>query len=103
LIRRSISTSSRQLPQFRALEDHRDTFPARDSASHHRLQKRLSKAAPSQSALHIYYLPELYSAYFAAATFIALPLAARQAIDPDDAFVSSAAALAYVQTELTMR
>ena len=37
---------------------------------------------------HIYYLPELYCAYFGRcyAAFIALPPAARQAIDPDGAF-----------------
>jgi hypothetical protein len=37
---------------------------------------------------HIYYLPELYCAYFGRcyAAFMALPLAARQAIDPGGAF-----------------
>ena len=37
---------------------------------------------------HIYYLPELYCAYFGRcyAAFIALPTAARRAIDPDGAF-----------------
>lgn len=52
---------------------------------------------------HIYYLPELYSAYFGRcyAAFIALPLAARQAIDPENTFeFIRVRVLAYVQTEL---
>ena len=52
---------------------------------------------------HIYYLPELYSAYFGRcyAAFIALPFAARQAIDPEGTFeFIRVRVLAYVQTEL---
>ncbi len=52
---------------------------------------------------HIYYLPELYCAYFGRcyAAFIALPAAAQRAIDPDDAFVfMRAAVLSYVREEL---
>ncbi|HKH01967.1 MAG TPA: hypothetical protein VKB08_14755, partial [Bradyrhizobium sp.] len=52
---------------------------------------------------HIYYLPELYCAYFGRchAAFAALPPAAQQAIDPDRAFDSiRAKVLAYVQSEL---
>jgi hypothetical protein len=52
---------------------------------------------------HIYYLPELYCAYFGRcyAAFSALPLAARQAIDPDGSFAFiRARVLAYVQDEL---
>src|ERR1700730_13650874 len=52
---------------------------------------------------HIYYLPELYSAYFRRcyAAFIALPLAARRAIDPEGTFeFIRIRVLAYVQTEL---
>jgi hypothetical protein len=52
---------------------------------------------------HIYYLPELYSAYFGRcyAAFIALPFAARQAIDPEGTFeFIRIRVLAYVQTEL---
>ena len=52
---------------------------------------------------HIYYLPELYCAYFGRcyAAFIALPLAAQRAIDPDGAFdFIRGRVLAYVQTEL---
>jgi hypothetical protein len=53
---------------------------------------------------HIYYLPELYCAYFGRcyAAFAALPLAARRAIDPGGAFdVIRAHVLAYVVDELT--
>jgi hypothetical protein len=52
---------------------------------------------------HIYYLPELYCAYFGRcyAAFIALPLAAQRAIDPDGAFdLIRGRVLAYVQDEL---
>jgi len=52
---------------------------------------------------HIYYLPELYCAYFGRcyAAFIALPIAARQAIDPGGAFAFiRTRVLAYVQDEL---
>ena len=54
---------------------------------------------------HIYYLPELYCAYFGRcyAAFIALPAAARLAIDPEGAFdLIRGRVLAYVQTELLM-
>jgi hypothetical protein len=52
---------------------------------------------------HIYYLPELYCAYFGRcyAAFIALPPPARQAIDPGGAFdFIRGKVLAYVQSEL---
>jgi hypothetical protein len=52
---------------------------------------------------HIYYLPELYCAYFGRcyAAFSALPAAAREAIDPDGAFAFIRdRVLAYVQEEL---
>jgi hypothetical protein len=67
-------------------------------------QKRLAQnGAFANPRSHIYYLPELYCAYFGRcyAAFIALPLAAQQAIDPDGAFdFIRARVLAYVQTEL---
>jgi hypothetical protein len=67
-------------------------------------QKRLvSSGAFTNPRSHIYYLPELYCAYFGRcyAAFIALPPAARQAIDPDGAFdFIRGRVLAYVQTEL---
>ena len=52
---------------------------------------------------HIYYLPELYCAYFGRsyAAFSALPHVAREAIDPDGAFAfMRGRVLAYVQEEL---
>ncbi len=67
-------------------------------------QKRLvSSGAFTNPRSHIYYLPELYCAYFGRcyAAFVALPLAARQAIDPDGALdLIRARVLAYVQREL---
>jgi hypothetical protein len=55
---------------------------------------------------HIYYLPELYSAYFGRcyATFRALPAATQRTIDPDDTFsFIRKAVLAYVEDELVAR
>ena len=55
---------------------------------------------------HIYYLPELYCAYFGRcyAAFMALPAPARQAIDPDGAFgVIRTRVLAYVEDDLISR
>ena len=67
-------------------------------------QKRLvASGAFTDPRSHIYYLPELYCAYFGRcyAAFMALPLAARRAIDPDGAFdFIRAQVLAYVQSEL---
>ncbi len=67
-------------------------------------QRRLaSSGAFTNPRSHIYYLPELYCAYFGRcyAAFIALPPAAQRAIDPDGAFdFIRAKVLAYVQTEL---
>jgi hypothetical protein len=67
-------------------------------------QRRLaSSGAFSNPRSHIYYLPELYCAYFGRcyAAFVALPEAARRAIDPDGAFdFIRGRVLAYVQTEL---
>jgi hypothetical protein len=67
-------------------------------------QKRLAASgAFADPRSHIYYLPELYCAYFGRcyAAFIAMPLAAQQAIDPDGAFAFiRAKVLAYVEGEL---
>jgi hypothetical protein len=67
-------------------------------------QKRLvMSGAFSEPRSHIYYLPELYSAYFGRcyAAFIALPPAAQRAIDPDRAFdFIRRHVLAYVRNEL---
>jgi hypothetical protein len=67
-------------------------------------QKRLAESgAFANPRSHIYYLPELYSAYFGRcyAAFLALPIAAQAAIDPDGTldFIRGRV-LAYVQTEL---
>jgi hypothetical protein len=67
-------------------------------------QKRLaSSGAFADPRSHIYYLPELHCAYFGRcyAAFMALPAAARQAIDPDGSFeVIRIKVLAYVEGEL---
>lgn len=52
---------------------------------------------------HIYYLPELYSAYFGRcyAAFMALPASAQRAIDPDGSFAFiRTRVLAYVEDEM---
>jgi hypothetical protein len=68
-------------------------------------QRRLvASGAFTDPRSHIYYLPELYCAYFGRcyAAFCALPGAARAAIDPDGAFAfMRGRVLAYVQDELT--
>jgi hypothetical protein len=67
-------------------------------------QRRLVESgAFANPRSHIYYLPELYSAYFGRchAAFMALPPAARQAIDPDGAFeFIRGRVLAYVEGEM---
>jgi hypothetical protein len=67
-------------------------------------QRRLaSSGAFAEPRSHIYYLPELYCAYFGRcyAAFMALPAAARRAIDTDGAFdFIRARVLAYVEGEL---
>jgi hypothetical protein len=67
-------------------------------------QRRLAESGAFRDPRsHIYYLPELYCAYFGRCyqAFTALPAAARQAIDPDGAFeFIRTKVLAYVQTEL---
>src|ERR1700716_2084344 len=67
-------------------------------------QKRLAlSGAFTNPRSHIYYLPELYCAYFGRcyAAFTALPPASQRAIDPDGAFAFiRGKVLAYVQTEL---
>ncbi len=69
-----------------------------------RFQKNLAASgAFAEPRSHIYYLPELYSAYFGRcyAVFMALSADARQAIDPDGAFeFIRERVLAYVRDEL---
>jgi hypothetical protein len=68
-------------------------------------QKRLVlSGAFAEPRSHIYYLPELYCAYFGRcyAAFMALPPTARQAIDPDGAFDAiRGKVLDYVENELS--
>jgi hypothetical protein len=70
-------------------------------------QKRLvASGAFTDPRSHIYYLPELYCAYFGRcyAAFTALPAAAQAAIDPDGTFdFIRGRVLAYVQDELSAR
>ncbi len=70
-------------------------------------QKRLAASgAFADPRSHIYYLPELYCAYFGRcyAAFAALPEAARARIDPDGAFETiRAGVLGYVEGELIAR
>lgn len=67
-------------------------------------QRRLAASgAFADPRSHIYYLPELYCAYFGRcyAAFMALPDPARRAIDPDDAFAFiREKVLAYVRDDL---
>jgi hypothetical protein len=96
-----LEVSFRNLSRWKIIET-----PKRLEAVHRILgfQKRLVlSGAFTQPRSHVYYLPELYCAYFGRcyAAFMALPVAARLAIDPDGTFdVIRARVLAYVQTEL---
>ncbi|MGY8677926.1 hypothetical protein Q2941_08915 [Bradyrhizobium sp. UFLA05-153] len=96
-----LEVSFRNLKRWKILET-----PAR-LATVHRIvafQKRLAASgAFANPRSHIYYLPELYSAYFGRcyAAFLSLPLAAQAAIDPDGAFdFIRARVLGYVQGEM---
>ncbi len=68
-------------------------------------QRRLAESgAFADPRSHIYYLPELYCAYFGRcyATFMTLPEAARATLDPDGSFaVIRDHVLAYVRDQLT--
>jgi hypothetical protein len=96
-----LEVSFRNLARWKVLET-----PSR-LATVHRIvafQKKLAESgAFSNPRSHIYYLPELYCAYFGRcyAVFTALPPTARRAIDPEGAFeLIRGKVLAYVQTEL---
>jgi hypothetical protein len=96
-----LEVSFRNFSRWKVLET-----PQRLATVHRILsfQKRLVESgAFTNPRSHVYYLPELYSAYFGRcyAAFLALPLAAQAAIDPDGAFdLIRGRVLAYVQTEL---
>ena len=96
-----LEVSFRNLARWKVLET-----PHRLATVHRIIgfQKRLvASGAFANPRSHIYYLPELYSAYFGRcyATFRGLPPAAQQAIDPDGAFeFIRCRVLAYVQGEM---
>jgi hypothetical protein len=96
-----LEVSFRNLARWKVLET-----PQRLETVHRIIgfQKRLVlSGAFANPRSHIYYLPELYCAYFGRcyAAFLALPAPARALIDPDGAFeLIRARVLAYVQTEL---
>jgi hypothetical protein len=96
-----LEVSFRNLVRWKVLET-----PSRLETVHRIIgfQKRLVlSGAFANPRSHIYYLPELYCAYFGRcyAAFVALPAPARALIDPDGAFeLIRARVLAYVQTEL---
>jgi hypothetical protein len=99
-----LEVSFRNLKRWQILET-----PQRLETVHRILgfQRRLAESGAFRNPRsHIYYLPELYSAYFGRchAAFMALPEAARQAIDPDGAFAFiRGKVLAYVEDELIAR
>src|SRR4029450_3298186 len=81
-----LEVSFRNLTRWKILET-----PQRLETVHRILgfQRRLVETGAFRNPrTHIYYLPELYSAYFGRchAAFMALPSAARRAIDPDRTF-----------------
>ena len=96
-----LEVSFRNLARWKILET-----PSRLETLHRIIgfQRRLAESgAFANPRSHIYYLPELYCAYFGRcyAAFVALPPAARAAIDPGGAFeIIRTQVLAYVRTEL---
>jgi hypothetical protein len=96
-----LEVSFRNLARWKVIET-----PARLATVHRIIgfqQRLVLSGAFKNPRSHIYYLPELYCAYFGRcyAAFIALPLAARQAIDPDGTFaVIRDKVLDYVEHEL---
>jgi len=96
-----LEVSFRNLKRWKVLET-----PQRLATVHGIIsfQKRLAASgAFANPRSHIYYLPELYCAYFGRcyAAFLTLPEAARQVIDPDGAFdFIRGRVLDYVQGEM---
>jgi hypothetical protein len=96
-----LEVSFRNLTRWKILET-----PSRLETVHRIIafQRRLAESgAFSNPRSHIYYLPELYSAYFGRcyAAFIALPVSAQRALDPDGSFAFiRARVLAYVEGEM---
>jgi hypothetical protein len=96
-----LEVSFRNLSRWKILET-----PSRLETVHRIIafQRKLAESgAFSNPRSHIYYLPELYSAYFGRcyAAFMALPVSAQRAIDPDGSFAFiRTRVLAYVEQEL---
>lgn len=96
-----LEVSFRNLARWKILET-----PSRLETVHRivAFQRKLAESgAFADPRSHIYYLPELYSAYFGRcyAAFTALPVSAQRAIDPDGSFaIIRARVLAYVEDEL---
>jgi hypothetical protein len=96
-----LEVSFRNLARWKVLET-----PPRLETIHRIIgfQKRLAQSgAFANPRSHIYYLPELYCAYFGRcyAAFMALPPAAQHAIDPEGAFgLIREKVLFYVENEL---
>jgi hypothetical protein len=96
-----LEVSFRNLARWKVIETPRRLETLRGIVA---FQKRLATSgAFADPRSHIYYLPELYCAYFGRcyAAFMALPEAARAAVDPDGAFaLIRERVLAYVRDEL---
>jgi hypothetical protein len=96
-----LEVSFRNLKRWKVIET-----PRRLKTVHNIIgfQRRLAQSgAFAKPRSHIYYLPELYCAYFGRcyAAFVALPQAARRAIDPGGAFeLIRGKVLFYVENEL---
>jgi len=99
-----LEVSFRNLHRWQILETPRRLDMIRQVIA---FQQRLAvSGAFTDPRSHIYYLPELYCAYFGRCygAFMLLPPAARRAIDPDGAFeIIRGHVLAYVQDELIAR
>jgi hypothetical protein len=96
-----LEVSFRNMTRWKILET-----PSRLETIHRIIafQRKLAESgAFTNPRSHIYYLPELYSAYFGRcyAAFAALPVSAQRALDPDGSFAFiRARVLAYVEGEL---
>jgi len=96
-----LEVSFRNLARWQVLETPQRLETVRRIIS---FQRRLAESgAFANPRSHIYYLPELYCAYFGRcyAAFVALPKTAQKTLDPDGAFdLIRARVLAYVEGEL---
>jgi hypothetical protein len=96
-----LEVSFRNLSRWKILET-----PSRLETVHRIIafQRKLAESSAfANPRSHIYYLPELYSAYFGRcyAAFAALPVSAQRALDPDGSFaIIRTRVLAYVEREL---